>query len=71
MSDSKGSGADVRPKYDLETYRKFIRDAAPYVSLIAGRRIHPSQADLMPENELIRLALLIDQRVGDLDKQNP
>ena len=55
-----------KPKYDLETYRQFIRDAAPYVSIVAGRKIEPFDATKMSDAQITQLALLIDSRVSDL-----
>jgi hypothetical protein len=59
------------PKYTLEEYRKFIREAAPYISLIAGRKIKAAEADSMNDEELTRLALVIDERVAGLKKDLP
>ena len=60
---------DLQPKYPLDVYRAFIRDAAPYVSLVAGRRISAAEADVLSEQELKRLAVIIDERVDDLNKR--
>jgi len=60
-----------RPRYSLEEYRKFIREAAPYMSLIAGRRIRPSEAETMTDEEVEKLALIVDSRVDDLNKRQP
>lgn len=57
------------PVYELSHYRQFVRDAASYVSLIAGRRISSVEADTMTDEQVKDLALLIDSRVKDL-KQN-
>lgn len=65
------SQENSKPKYDLAVYRDFVREAAPYVSLITGKKILPSDADLMSEKSLIELALIIDSRVGDLNKSKP
>jgi hypothetical protein len=62
---------DRKPRYELSVYRKFIRDAAPYVSLIAGRRIRASEAETLSDAELRELALAIDARVDDLNKTPP
>jgi len=62
---------DRRPRYALEEYRKFIREASPYISLIAGRRIRPGEADTMSDEAVEKLALLIDARVDDLKKNSP
>lgn len=62
---------DRRPRYSLDEYRKFIREASPYISLIAGRRIRPSEADTMTDEALEKLALMIDARVDDLKKNSP
>jgi len=61
--------SDPRPRYHLDEYRKFIREAAPFLSLVAGRRIHPNEAETMSDEALKTLALLIDQRVEDLKKR--
>lgn len=61
---------DRRPRYSLDEYRKFIREAAPYISLIAGRRIRASEADTMSDEAVEKLALLIDSRVDDLKKNS-
>lgn len=63
--------SESRPKYSLDEYRKFIREAAPYISLIAGRRIRPTEADTMTDEEITRLALQIDERVDNLKKNLP
>ncbi len=55
-----------RPRYDLEIYRQFIRDAAPYVSVVIGRRIKAGEANLMTDDELVKIALIIDSRVKEL-----
>jgi hypothetical protein len=55
-----------QPRYDLEIYRQFIRDAAPYVSIVLGRRIQPSEANTLTDDEMVKIALLIDSRVKDL-----
>jgi hypothetical protein len=60
-----------KPRYSLFEYRKFIREAAPFISLIAGRRIRPSEADTMSDEALTELALRIDARVDDLKKAGP
>lgn len=60
-----------KPKYELSEYRQFIRDAAPFISLIAGRRINKAEADLMTDEQLEELALKIDERVEDLNKRGP
>lgn len=57
------------PRYDLSVYRNFIREAAPYVSLVIGRRILASQAETLSEAELKAIALVIDSRVDDLAKR--
>jgi hypothetical protein len=61
--------ASTQPRYALDEYRRFIREASPYVSLIAGRRIRPNEAEQMSDEDLVKLALLIDSRVSDLNKQ--
>ncbi len=60
---------DIRPRYHLDEYRKFIREAAPFMSLVAGRKIRPSEADTMSDEALEALALLVDQRVDALKKR--
>ena len=55
------------PKYDISEYRAFIRDAAPFVSLILGRKIHPNEADLLSNEEMLKVAEKIDLRVNDLN----
>lgn len=57
---------EKKPRYALAEYRKFIREAAPYVSIVAGRKIKPSDAETISEKDLIELALRIDSRVDDL-----
>jgi hypothetical protein len=59
-----------KPRYSLEKYRQFIRDAAPYVSIVAGRKIRAAEADTITDEELTLLALLIDSRVSDLSKKS-
>jgi hypothetical protein len=61
--------SDRRPRYHLDEYRKFIREAAPFMSLVAGRRIRPSEAETMSNEALEALALLVDQRAEDLKKR--
>lgn len=56
-----------QPRFHLDAYRKFIREATPYVSLIAGRRMKANEAESMSNQELTKLALLIDDRVADLN----
>ena len=58
--------AAKKPKYALETYRRFIREATSYVSLIVGRKMQASEADTIEEIELFALALQIDARVDDI-----
>jgi hypothetical protein len=55
------------PKYDLPTYRKFIRDAAPFVSLVIGRKIHANESDLLSDEALLAIAEKIDVRVKDIN----
>lgn len=57
-----------KPRYELNVYRQFIKEASPYVSLVVGRRIQPADADLMTDEQVTQLALLIDERVKDLNK---
>ena len=54
------------PKFELSHYRQFIRDAAPYVSLIAGRRVSAVEADTLTDEQIKDIAHLIDSRVQDL-----
>jgi hypothetical protein len=63
--------SEKSPKYTLEEYRKFIREAAPYISLVAGRKIKPAEAESMSDDELTKLALIIDERVSALKKNLP
>jgi hypothetical protein len=56
----------AKPRYELSKYREFIRDAAPYVSLIVGRRISAVEADLMTDDQIREIAVKIDERVKDL-----
>lgn len=58
------------PKQPLEEYRRFIREAAPYVSVVIGRRILPEEADKIGEEELVKIALLIDARAEAVQKAN-
>ena len=60
-----------KPKYTLDEYRKFIREAAPYVSIVAGRKLGPEDADRMSDEELTKLALALDQRAEELKKNDP
>lgn len=55
------------PKYDLATYRKFIRDAAPFVSLVIGRKLKSSEADLLSDEAMVEIAEKIDVRVKDIN----
>jgi hypothetical protein len=57
-----------KPKYELQRYRDFIREAVPYVSLIIGRRMSAAEAALLTDDEITKIALVIDSRVGDLNK---
>ena len=59
------------PRYELSQYRQFIRDAAPFVSLIAGRRISKAEAELLTDEQMTALALMIDKRVDDLKGRLP
>jgi len=58
-----------KPNFDLATYRKFIRDAAPFVSLVIGRKIHASEGDLLSDEAITEIAAKIDERVKDLNAQ--
>ena len=55
------------PKFDIATYRKFVRDAAPFVSLVLGRKIKAAEADLLSDEEMLKVAEKIDERVKDLN----
>ncbi len=55
------------PKFDLASYRKFIRDAAPFVSLVIGRKIKASEGDLLSDEAMIEIAEKIDLRVKDIN----
>ena len=68
MSKIEKENQNYTPRYELSSYRQFIRDAAPYVSIVAGRRIRPTDAETIPESELLVLAKLIDARAEDLKK---
>lgn len=56
-----------KPNYEIAEYRKFIRDAAPFVSLVIGRKLKPAEADLLSDEEMLRIAEKIDERVRDLN----
>ena len=56
-----------QPKFDLPTYRKFIRDAAPFVSLVIGRKIKAGEGDLLSDDALVEIAEKIDLRVKDIN----
>ena len=60
-----------KPKYELERYRQFIRDAAPYVSILLGQRIQPTDADKLTDEQITAIGLLIDDRADDLKKAPP
>ena len=55
-----------KPRYEIAQYRTFIRDAAPYVSLIIGRRLSAAEADLLTDEQIHAIALKIDERVKDM-----
>jgi hypothetical protein len=55
-----------QPRFELSKYRDFIREAAPYVSLIVGRRISATEADLLTDDQIKAIAVKIDARVKDL-----
>ena len=57
---------EQKPRYEIETYRQFIRDAEAYVSLIIGRRVKASEANLLTDDEIAKIALQIDARVSTL-----
>lgn len=59
------------PRYEIARYREFIRDAAPYVSLIVGRRIAAVEADLLTDDQIREIAVKIDSRVKDMKKEQP
>ena len=58
-----------KPNYDLSAYRKFIREAAPFVSLVIGRKIKPAEGDLLSDAALLEIAQKIDERAKDLNVQ--
>lgn len=58
-----------KPKFELDEYRKFIRDAWPYVSIVAGRKIRSEDADRLSNDEIREIALLIDERADELKKR--
>lgn len=62
----KPDGSSRAPRYHLDAYRKFIREASPYISVIAGRRVKPSEAESMSDQQVTEIALLIDDRVAEL-----
>lgn len=66
-----GPGAPAQPRFALEAYRKFIREASPYISVIAGRRVKPADADTMTDEQVTALALVIDSRIKDLKPLKP
>lgn len=55
------------PKFELAEYRKFIREAAPFVSLVLGRKLKPAEAELLSDTEMLVIAEKIDKRVKDLN----
>lgn len=59
----------TKPKYELDEYRKFIREAWPYVSIVARRKIRPEDADRLRDDEIREIALLIDERAEELRKR--
>ena len=58
-----------RPNFDLSAYRKFIREAAPFVSLVIGRKVKAAEADVLSDEALVEIAEKIDARVKDLNTQ--
>lgn len=66
-----GTTNNPQPKFALSEYRKFIREAAPYVSLAVGRKLKPSDADQFSDEEIKKIALIIDERAGELSKRGP
>lgn len=61
---------DQKPRYELEVYRQFIRDAAPYVSVVIGRRLQAADGNLLTDDEISKIAVIIDERVKDLKPVN-
>lgn len=59
----------TRPKHALDEYRKFIREAAPYVSVVMGRRIEALDADRFSDDEIETIAIVIDGRAEALKKE--
>ena len=55
------------PKFELAAYRKFVREAASFVSIIIGRKINASEGDLLSDDEMVKIAEKIDVRVQDLN----
>lgn len=60
-----------QPLHDLESYRQFIRDAAPYVSVVIGRKLTAKDAEKFSDEEMTKIALMIDERVKALGKTAP
>lgn len=58
-----------QPKFALIEYRKFIREAASYVSIVVGRKLQAADADRFTDDEIREIALLIDQRADELKKR--
>jgi hypothetical protein len=58
------------PKYELKVYRDFIREAAAYVTLVTGRKLTATDADKLSDTEISKIALLIDERVTDMNKRS-
>lgn len=65
---SKASSvAAQNPKFPLEKYRQFIREAAPYVSIVIGRVIRGHEADTLSDEEIRHIAILVDQKVPKME----
>lgn len=60
----------TEPKFELDEYRKFIREAWPYVSIVAQRKIRAEDADRLTDDEIREIALLIDERAEELKKRS-
>ncbi len=56
-----------KPNFDLSAYRKFVREAAPFVSLVIGRKVKPAEADVLSDEAMLEIAKKIDERVKDLN----
>ena len=58
-----------KPNFDLSAYRQFIREAAPFVSLVIGRKVKAAEADLLSDEAMLEVAEKVDSRVKDLNVQ--